>query len=133
MGLVDDLSVLLPCSEHLEAERIPHSIVVRPSMSLYYANASLVLSRIRKQFIEPLPPDDKRTLVLDCSGINFIDETGRNELVEFEKELAALGHNLAFIYARRGVERVLATDPELQDLTVYHNIAELLAGPPYNS
>lgn len=62
---------------HLDLERLPSS---NDSVTIYRAKGKLSLETV-SEFIQRLRPDPAQQLVLDMSGVNFLDSAGVGALV----------------------------------------------------
>jgi anti-anti-sigma regulatory factor len=66
-----------------------------------------------------------QTLVLDSSGINFVDITAMEVLGTFLEKQHAKGVQIAVIYLRRGFREALEHMPGEFEVTILHNLSEL--------
>ena len=80
---------------HPELERCEHILVFRLDMSLYYANAGFFETKVL-QYIAENP--EIKYLLLDAEGINTIDATGVQVLLNLSQRLENIG--IKFMVAR---------------------------------
>ena len=69
-----------------------------------------------------------RRLIVDVSGLDFMDSTGVNVLVAVRSSLRARGGSLALVAPRPLVARVLGALGAGQVMTVYPTVEEAAAG-----
>ena len=101
--------------------------VVRIGAALYYAN-SLHICELLDEVIRAHTQREKDTLkklVIDASGINFIDITAIEVMGEYISRLEERGIRTYTIYLRRGVKETIERAPHFPKFTILHNIAEM--------
>lgn len=96
----------------LELERLPSS---NDSVTIYRAKGKLALETVN-QFIQRLRPDPAQHLVLDMSGVEFLDSAGVGALVSMFVNrrnhaktfaLAALGPQATAVVTVAGLQKLL--------------------------
>lgn len=125
MGIDPKWYVLRDVTSTNGVERVPGSLIVRPGMSLYYANANHIVEGIQSLFHARARTEKPHSLILDFSGVNFVDVTGAEVLGEFLHNLKREGVHPYIIYLRNSVRDSLRTTHHFPDTMVLHNIAEL--------
>lgn len=126
MGIDMKWNVLRNCLDGPDSKIVPHTIVLRPGMSLYYANAEHLVEQMRafaNSYAESRGA--LRSLVIDCSGINFIDSTGIEVLAEFVRDMHARHVSVFALYMRGSVKARLQKISGFPEITILHNIAEM--------
>lgn len=127
MGADREWNVLRGAIEEERVDTFPGVCIARIGMSLYYANAQHLMDQMteimeRHELREGSPV---RTLVIDSSGINFVDITAMEILSAYLEKLHKGGIHIAVIYLRRALREALINMPGDFDVTVLHNISEL--------
>ncbi len=109
--------------------RYPGVLIVRIDMSIVYMNSDLVEEAITGRLVarESNTQETIHRLVLNMSGVNYIDSAGAEMLERLAHELEARGVTLAFINAKYGVRTALTSHGLLPRLTLYPNLATLKA------
>jgi anti-sigma B factor antagonist len=69
-----------------------------------------------------------RRLIVDVSGLDFMDSTGVNVLVAVQSSLRARGGTLVLVAPQPLVARVLGVTGAGQVMTVYRTVEEAVAG-----
>ncbi len=127
MGADREWNVLRGAIEEERVDTFPGVCIGRIGMSLYYANAQHLMNQLtemmeRNELREGSPV---RTLVIDSSGINFVDITAMEILSAYLEKLHERGIHIAVIYLRRALREALINMPGDFEVTVLHNIDEL--------
>ncbi|MBI4093385.1 STAS domain-containing protein [Candidatus Kaiserbacteria bacterium] len=109
------------------SEEIPQTLMLRIEGSFFYANAERLVEQMKAQLERSKATSEKgiRHLVLDCSGIDFMDATAIETLEEFRDELVARRTMLYLIYPRHSVRSVIARSEILKNVRMLRNIVEL--------
>lgn len=127
MGADKEWNVLRGAIEEERVDTFPGVCIVRVGMSLYYANAQHLVHQI-EDVMERHAAREKtpvHTLVIDSSGINFVDITAMEIFGAFLEKWHARSMHLAVIYLRTGFREALEHMPGIFDVTVLHNLSEL--------
>lgn len=127
MGADNQWNVLRGAIEEERVVTFPGVCIVRIGMSLYYANAQHLVNQIQ-DVMEIHAAREKtpvHTLVIDGSGINFVDITASEILSDFLEKLQAQKIHIAVIYLRLGLRQALQTMTGSFEVTILHNISEL--------
>ncbi len=127
IGLDRNLHILSAFIEEKEVDTFPGVAVVRIGMAIYYANASHMMREIdeiiaRNVLREGVPV---KTLVLDVSGVNFIDVTAIEVLEEYFETLRERDITPYAIYMRPSVYATLKRVPNFPPFKIFSNIAEM--------
>lgn len=125
MGVNREWNILRAADGDDRVETYPNVLIARIGMSLYYANASPLIEQLDRLVREKHDESPIRALVVDFSGVNFMDITGIEVLDEYVKRLRERGISFATIYMRNSVVAALRNVPELHQMTILHNIAEM--------
>lgn len=126
MGIDREWGVLRGAEDRERVETFRGLLMLRIGMSLYYANALHATREIEQLVQIRIDSDDKpHHVVIDFSGVNFIDITGIEVLSEHVKHLRDKGIKFCAIYMRTSVLNALREAPDLPQMTVLHNITEM--------
>lgn len=110
------------------SERVPHVLIVRPQMSLYYASAAHVIDSIVEKIDTAFARGDSvHTLVIDASGINMIDGNAIDSLEIFFADLYERSISVVFVYTRVSVQPILKRASFSNNILYAHNIGEMRA------
>ena len=127
MGIDREWHVLRSSVEEERVETYKGVCIARIGMSLYYANAIHLMNQIdqlmRDHSVREGGP--VRFLVLDFSGVHFIDVTAMETFAEYIEKLDKKHIDIALIYLRRQVRDALSRMPRVKDVTILHNLNEL--------
>lgn len=126
MGVHREWGVLRAAEDRDRVETFPGLLIVRIAMSLYYANA-LHATREIEQLVQIRTDSGEkpRAVVIDFSGVNFIDITGIEVFSEHVRHMHEAGVRVYVIYMRSSVFDALKHAPDLPVITVLHNITEM--------
>lgn len=126
MGVDREWNVLRGADDTDRVDTYQGILIVRIAMSLYYANALHITRQIEGMVEERINMDDKpHSVVVDFSGVNFVDITGIEVLSEHIKHLKDQGIMFYALYMRTSVLQSLKQVSDLPQITVLHNIAEM--------
>jgi SulP family sulfate permease len=127
MGADKEWNVLRAAIQEERVDTFSGVCIVRVGMSFYYANAVHLVEQIEEVMAAHATREKTQvhTLVLDSSGINFVDITASEILSDFLERLHERGIHIAVIYLRTGFRQALETMPGKFSVTVLHNIQEL--------
>ena len=94
---------------------------------MYYANASHIIERIQTIMLEHELRENMplTRLIIDASGINFMDITAAETLSEFLEEMHAKRIPVGIIYLRFPVKRIIDAMPHFPRFSQYQNIADM--------
>ncbi len=127
LGFDADWNILRRAYTKDTIHTIPGVLMVRIDMSIFYANVEHVVSQM-KELYERKRKEDAHlgSLVMDFSGVNYIDLTALETLGEFLKEVRAEGICVGVIYAHTRERSILKEAiHEVGEIHFLHNIAEL--------
>ncbi len=96
LGRLDGTDSFVELGSHPDATTYPRSVIVRIETALYFTNAEVLANRLRQ-----LERDGLTTIVLDASGVNYLDSTADHQL-----------RKLAARYRDRGVRLLLVNVEE---------------------
>jgi len=91
-------------SHHPEATTYPDTVIVRVETALYFTNADVLTNRLRA--IEA-DHDDLHTVVLDASGVNYLDSTADHQLRKLAARYAQQGVRLLIVNVEDPVRAVM--------------------------
>jgi SulP family sulfate permease len=127
LGYVPDKDAFLGMRSHPEARAVPGALVARFDAPLYYANAAFLeesLEELARSRDSPL-----RLVVLDCRGVDTIDATAVETLMELAGSYRARGSKLTLAHAKKPVrERLLRGGAREAGLSSYPTVRDALAG-----
>jgi SulP family sulfate permease len=110
------------------SERLPHTVMVRPQTSLYYASIEHVVEGMTEKIGAREATGEKvHTLVIDASGINMIDGNAIDTLEIFFEFLEEHQIQVVFIYTRISVQPILQRAPFSKKIEYAHNTGEMRA------
>ncbi len=95
---------LADAHNHPQAPRCSRILVIRPYMSLYFANAGHFENRIL-HFVAEYPR--AQFVILDFSAVNSIDSSGMDVIIELKRRLGKLGVELFIARANHHVRAAL--------------------------
>jgi SulP family sulfate permease len=128
MGIDAEWNVVRGLNTEYTVETIPGAAIIRVGSALYYANSTHITEMIDATLSEHAARDGNvKKLILDASGINFIDITGIEVLAQYIESLTMRDIEVAFIYMRLSVRDTIKRDPHFPAFTVINNIAEMKA------
>jgi SulP family sulfate permease len=127
VGIDRELQTLRTATDEVLVDTFPGVAVVRVAIGIYYANAAHIVGDIDERVAHHVMREKApvKKLVLDVSGVNFIDVTGIEILEEYFTSLRERGIDIYMIYLRRAVRESLEKAPDLPKFKVLHNIAEM--------
>lgn len=121
---------LCEITEESGGVRTPQVLMVRVDMSLMYMNCDSIFEKIQelltlRQYLENKPV---HSLVLNLSGVNYIDIAGLSAYKHFLNELKEQGVNIYLINAKYCVIRALKKHSLWNEEIYYPNIESLRDG-----
>jgi MFS superfamily sulfate permease-like transporter len=126
MGIDREWGVMRGAEDRERVETFRGILMLRIGMSLYYANALHVMREIEQLVQIRIDSEDKPNyVVVDFSGVNFIDITGIEVFCEHVRHLREKNVKFAAIYMRTSVLNALREAPDLPEITILHNITEM--------
>ena len=127
MGVDREWQVLRSSVDEERVETYKGVCIAHIGMPLYYANIATLMRQIRETITRNTEREDApvRTLVLDVSGVHFVDITALETLADNIEKLRERGIETCFIYLRRALREALTHMPQFSGITVLHNISEL--------
>lgn len=103
-----------------------HVIIARVEMSLFYANAEFVVQKLHALLKKREQQDGHVSmLVLDFSGVNYMDMTGEEALEEYLVELKHKKIDVYLMYVHKVARGVLTRAHAFSHIELIHNIKEL--------
>ena len=94
LGRLPTSDAYVNIADYPEAELIPGLVILRPSGTMFFANANRIRSRLRELVLQAAPPVREVILVLEAS--HDTDVTTLDMLQDFKSELDAAGTGLSF-------------------------------------
>jgi SulP family sulfate permease len=127
-----DHNVLLPRDEEHPYERIKDTLIVRPNMSLVYANAEHVIEQIDLILERRLRDGDTIVrVVISFAGVNFADLTGAEAFAEFVGKLRERGIAVATVTMKHPVREVIERAlPDRESIQQFGSILEMRRALP---
>jgi sulfate permease, SulP family len=127
VGIDLERKVLLAGSRDTDVRFFPGIVLVRLSSSLYYANSAHVLSEVESivRAHEERLHHKARDLVLDMSGVNFMDISGMEILDEYIYAFEKRGIRVSMIYVRPQVYKILKNTDYFEHRAIFFNITEM--------
>ena len=125
MGIDRKWNILRTVSDSERVYALKQTLILRPGMSIYYANAEHIANKIRVMAAQRRSEEELNRIVIDFSGINFVDSTGAEVLAELMQDFERSGLSVATLYLRGVVRQSLVAIPHFPDITILHNIAEM--------
>ena len=105
----------------------PSVVIARISMSLYYANTGHIISEIDTSIETHIAREMSavKHLVLDMSGVNFMDITGMEMFEEYLESLYHRHINVSMIYVRAPVFTLLQNTSYFPHRSIFYNVQEM--------
>lgn len=127
MGVDREWHVLRGAVDEDRVETYKNVCIAHIGMPLYYANIATLMRQIKELLARHAEREKTavKTLVLDVSGVHFVDITALETLAENIEKLRERGIETCFIYLRRALRDALMNMPQFAGITVLHNISEL--------
>ncbi len=104
LGRIPGTQTYLNLARHPHAERIPGVAILRIDAQLYFGNAAFLKDTVRCAGRDA----PVNTLVLEATGVNGLDSTAAETLVELEEELRARGIQLVLTRVKGPVRDALS-------------------------
>ncbi len=113
-------------SKSAKVETFKKVVIARIEMSLFYANTDYALGKLRK-IVERKSSTDGglKMVILNFSGVNYMDMTGLEALEEYTHELEARGVDVYVMYVHRVTYHVMKRADAFSHIHEIHNIDEL--------
>ncbi len=127
VGIDLDRKVLLTASSENNVRYFPGVAIIRISSSLYYANTAHVLAQVDAlaRSHELRTRHAVKDLVLDMSGVNFVDISGMEILDEHIYQFERRGIRVSMIYVRAQVYKILKNTDYYEHRAIFFNIEEM--------
>jgi anti-anti-sigma factor len=127
VGIDLDRKVLLTGSDDHPVHYFSGVAIIRVSISLYYANADHVLRQVDAliQSHELRMNHRVRDVVLDMSGVNFIDISGMEVLDEYIHRVERRNVRVSMIYVRTKVYEILKNTEYFDHRTIFYDTGEM--------
>lgn len=103
LGVTDDVEGWHSLDEYPAAREIPGAIVYRWEAPLFFANAGIFRTQVRKLVREQSP----RWVILQCEAITDLDVTAADVVRQLDEELNAGGVHLAFAELRGRLQELV--------------------------
>ncbi len=118
---------LVSLDEAHDVERIFGVLMVRIDMSIVYMNSDAIVERVNELFMEREKMEGKpvHTLVLDCSGVNYIDIAGIDVLKGLVDNLRSKEVSLVITGTKHRVRKALLNSGLWDSFTNYKNVDAL--------
>jgi sulfate permease, SulP family len=104
LGRLDGTDSFVELDRNPEARTYPGVAIVRPETALYFTNAEVLANRLRQLERER---DDLHTIVLDASGVNYLDSTADHQLRKLAARYRDRGIRLLLVNVEEPVRRVM--------------------------
>lgn len=130
VGESKDHQWLAPLDEAHDAERVSGVLMVRIDMSMVYMNCEAIMENITTLLAEREREEGRpvHTLVLNCSGINYIDIAGLDIWETLVADMKEKHVHLGITGAKQKVRKALEDNGLWEAFTYYKNIEELRDG-----
>ena len=127
VGIDLERKVLLSNSGDNNVHFFPSVTIARVSISLYYANADRVLRQVDALInAHELRMNHRvRDVVMDMSGVNFIDISGMEVLDEYIHRLERRGVRVSMIYVRTRVYEILKNTEYFDHRSIFFDTNEM--------
>lgn len=127
LGIERNLNILRAIVPGASVETFRGVAMIRIGVAAYYANTAHMVGEIDSLIARHVLREDApvKKLVLDVSGVNFIDVTGIEILEEYFENLNERGISIYLIYTRRSVREALERTPNFPPFKILQNIAEM--------
>ena len=127
MGVNPEWNVLRGAHIDPRVELIPQTIIAHIGMSMYYANTDHLLTQTERlmQDREEKTGEKVRTIVLDMSGVHFIDISALEMFSDFLERMRENNVRVGMIYLRYSVRTRLEKMQRPTEIIIFHNITEL--------
>ncbi len=127
VGIDLERKVLLSAGSDNSVHFFPSVTMVRVSISLYYANTDHVLRQVDALIrTHELRMNHRvKDVVLDMSGVNFIDISGMEVLDEYILQLERRGVRVSMIYVRAQVYHIIKNTEYFAHRTIFFNTTEM--------
>jgi len=123
LGRLPTSDAFVDVANYPEAELIPGLVILRPSGTLFFANANRIRTRLRELLHQAPPPIREVVLVLEAS--HDTDVTTLDMLQDFKSELDAAGIGLSFVKlsgSARELFRISGFLAQVGEDRVFHNV-----------
>lgn len=126
LGLETEWNILQGVETSAHVQTFLGVLIVRAETSAFYGNIEYIIRKVDDLIMaEETKSVPVKTLVLECSSINYIDLGGAELLHEYLLSLKKDGVAVFAIYMSRSVRERLEKIGALNDITLVHNIAEM--------
>ncbi len=127
MGVNPEWNVLRGVHIDPSVEIIPHTVIAHVGMSMYYANTEHLLSQTERLIEQRTltKSETVRTVVLDMSGVHFIDISALELLSDFLAHMREKNISVGMMYLRYSVRTRLEKMRRPAEIIIFHNIVEL--------
>lgn len=126
-GIDTDWNTLRDINEPGNIETFPNVLVIRIGMPMYYANAAHIIRLLTEQVRLRKQKSSERLehVVINFSGVSYIDATAMEKLEEFIKDLHEENITLQGIFLRITVHDAIKRNPDMPEIPVLRNSNEL--------
>lgn len=98
----------------------PNILIFRIDMSIFFANASKIVQQI-EALVEAKGPELEH-IVINFSGVNYVDVSGCDELKEYFEELHERGIKIYSLYRKKQVRDIMRRSGLQDNLIMLHDI-----------
>jgi SulP family sulfate permease len=127
LGLETEWRILQAVGTSPTVQTFPGVLMVRAETSAFYGNIEYIISRIDEYIVtEEQSGTFVKSLVLECSSINYMDLSSAELLHEYAVALKETGTSVYAVYVHSGVQDRLERIGALDDIVLVHNINELM-------
>ncbi len=103
-----------------ELKEFPNILILRVDMSIFFANASKIARQIEE--LVDRKGDQLEHIVINYSGVNYVDLSGCEELGEFFEELREKGIKLYSMYRKKQVRDIMRRSGLQDSIIMLHDI-----------
>ena len=98
----------------------PHILIFRIDMSIFFANATKIAHQI-EDLVEQ-KGEELEHIVINFSGVNYVDVSGCEELSDFFEELREKGIKIYSMYRKKQVRDIMRKSGLQDNLIMLHDI-----------
>jgi SulP family sulfate permease len=126
VGIDVEKRVLLSTIQNDHVRTFPGVVIVRVGVSLYYANTDQALTQVDGIIASHIHQGDHvKNVVLDMSGVNFVDISGMEILEEYIEKWEQQRMRISMIYVREPVYEILKNISYFSHRNIFYNISEM--------
>ncbi|MEV4182419.1 SulP family inorganic anion transporter [Streptosporangium canum] len=125
LGRTGDERAYRDVANYREAETLPGLVIYRFNAPLFFANADVLRSEVRRLMADGEPP--VRQIVIDAEAVYDMDTTGAEMLHRLLDDCDRAGVRMAFARARTPVRALLRGTGLDERVRFYHRVADAVA------